>query len=150
MMLKNNMYKPRGAKMLYEALDSVFKFGIKARTHKDIFMSSLRSLVRKQKEFEHANALKTHLDENSRQIEHSMRDLEESKSKLEAKYQKFYTQNLMIKAFYTLLKYSKKKKELKNQVKQHDEKIYTFVKERFFKRWRRAYNHKINQLENRK
>lgn len=144
------MYKPKGAMILHQTLDRIFTFGTQVNVHKDIFISSLRNMVRKQKELELAHALKIKANEDFSKISYSQRELEETKSNLNAKYYKFYSQNLMIKAFYTLFKYSKKKRELVNREQQRQDKVYAFVKERFFKRWRRAYNHKINQLENRK
>lgn len=149
-MLKSNICKPKGAILLHQTLDRIFTNGSQVRVHQDIFMSSLRNLVRKQKELELANALRINANEDFSKTSYSKRELQETRSNLNAKYHKFYSQNLMIKAFYTLLKYSKKKRELINREQQREDKVYAFVKERFFKRWRRAYNHKINQLENRK
>ena len=66
------------------------------------------------------------------------------------KYADFYKQNLKIKAFFTLLRYKKKKKQLRTKLEEDKEKEENFIKGRFFTLWRRAYTHKMNQLENRK
>lgn len=74
-------------------------------------------------------------------------------SKLSNKIQKvdkFYLQNLKIKAFFILLRYSRNCKEIRARNESERLKLTDFTKRIFFTRWKRAYTHKINMLANRK
>ena len=98
--------------MLFQTLDKIFTNGTQVTTHKNLFICSLKNLVKKQKEYELATALKIKMKDDLGKLNYSHKELEENKSNYSPKYHRFYSQNLIIKAFYTLLKYSKKKREL--------------------------------------
>lgn len=66
------------------------------------------------------------------------------------KYAKFYQQNLKIKAFYTLLKYARKRKQVRGEEADKSKNQNSYLTNKYFKMWRQAYSHKMNMLENRK
>ena len=87
-------------------------------------------------------------------IESNYQDLMQNSSHLPSirndKIDKFYQQNLKVKAFYTLLRFAKKKKQIKKAMQQDDQKVDQYLVKKYFKNWRQAYSHKMNQLTNRK
>lgn len=139
--------------MLFETLGYIFKSGETVRSYKAEFFYRLLDIYQQEQRRERAFA--TQLKQTSEQRLKSKifgtwkLDAVRKQTDLQ-KIDRFYHQNLKIKAFFTLLRYSRKKKELRLRDRITDEKVEGFVKERFFKKWRRAYTHKLNQLMNRK
>ena len=79
----------------------------------------------------------------------SWRDQSSQSEKNNQKFNQFYAKNLKMKAFYTLIKYAKSKIALKNKQKMN-QKLDKYLQQKYFKKWRQLYSHKMNQLGNRK
>lgn len=139
--------------MLVETLDYIFNYGETVQEYKVDFFYRLLEMY--QQEQRRESAFASQLKQTSEQRLKSKifgswkRDAVKKQTDIR-KIDRFYHQNLKIKAFFTLLRYCRKKKELRIRDQITDEKVEGFMKERFFKRWRRAYTHKLNQLMNRK
>lgn len=151
--LKINMQKPKGAELLLETLHNIFKYGSAVTQLKSEFMYKIYENYSylKQKESDHEQQIKSRVEGRLKQkwLSGWKNTSNKQNGKLQ-KIEKFYFQNLKIKAFFILLRYSRNKKELRTRKELEDKKIINFNKKIYFKKWKRAYTHKINMLANRK
>lgn len=153
LVLKENCLKPKGTKRIYDILDYIFSVGESVRAHKIHFLHNLTKICDQQKERE--DRLRGKIQETSDILtKHKClgawrKNTNSQQARIE-KVKQFYSQNLMIKGFFTLARYAKKKRELKNREKNDTKKVNNFILQRYFAYWRRAHTHKMNQLQNRK
>ena len=139
--------------MLFESLNNVFKYGKTVNQYKSEFLYRLyenyNQSVNKENEIE--SQIRSKLEGN---IKQKCLDLWKKSSLKQndnmSKIDKFYLQNLKIKSFFILLRYSRKRKEIRLLEEHENSRIQDFKRKIFFSRWKRAYTHKMNMLANRK
>lgn len=151
--LKNNSVKVNGADAIFQTLDFLFSHGSKVQQHKADFLDRLFEIFHehKRREFELANKVqRMSNDKLKSRCFSSWKSKASTEQTSVQKVTQFYLQNLKIKAFFILLRYSRKMKEIRSQEQEDALKMQQFTQHVFFKRWRRAYTHKMNQLENRR
>lgn len=148
--LKGNAFKFKAARKLLELVDRVVKYHYVTTKNKKEFFEWLVKNVEVKKRMNTLNinnTAKYRMNENI--LNDSNEDLEEMEQEIN-NYNEFYNQNMKMKAFYTLIRYKKKKIKLRIQEEEESNSIQKFKLQKFFQQWRRAFTHRINQLENRK
>ncbi|CAI2367460.1 unnamed protein product [Moneuplotes crassus] len=151
--LKLNAAKPKAASMLHDSLSRIFQYGYCTTIHKESFIDSLKEICQQRVEDEHEylNEAKSLKEQRLKQRSFgALRTFSEVMQQQVEKYHQFYCENLKIKSFFTLLRYARKKKKMREEYLREVEQSNSFILERFFKLWRKAYKHRMNQLENKR
>jgi len=151
--LKSNADRPKAVEKLFETLDKIFTFGHKVRGYKYEFFNKLYNQIlskrTREKEINESVRQRSDFKIKSRWFD-SWKDSSKYSQITYEKLDKFYHKNLKFKAFFTLLRYCRLKKQQRKSDHEEQNKISEFLKNKYYRLWRQVYSHKMNQLENRK
>lgn len=138
---------------MFGTLNNLFRYGETVREHKYQFLRNLGELYFSEKSREQKFAGRLQKQSNQRLLGNIFKSWRSSFSTPNVELQKaeiFYSQNMKIKGFFALVKYARKMKELKQKRQEEEQEVNNFALNRFFKRWQRAFTHRMNMLGNRK
>jgi hypothetical protein len=151
--LKLNSERPKAAEYLLKTLLSIFNHGYTVVSHKMAFFRAIKDNYEgiKYKEHRCAFEIQKRSSQNLKMkwFGEWRRGTEDTRTDY-WKADRFLRQNLKMKGFFTLLRYARKRKQMRVREMSDYASADEYAKQRYFNHWLRAYTHKMNQLENRK